>query len=314
MEKEVTVTVQKEEAGVWALCLSRDLYGICDGENMALLLRIHAPHGSRIAKVETASGADGLVVTVGESGGDSVTVLLDGRPFKEEGEPSPLLRVFPEESVGETGRGWEDPDAYPTVTAGGYGDLAVYVMGKEGVEVIPLRFMPPKEVGASGEISVSGTGETGSETSEETAEPTETLENAEWPEESTQAESPGTDDGSMPPEAGHSRFMGCRETAVRNGRFTVEFLFRGKGKETPVHCAKGGGLLTLTVYSVETLTVREGGSTVTYGGEWRVCKFSGLSSHGQYLFFVDTGEEYVEVLYVNGCFAGFEKGREVSWG
>lgn len=320
-EEGVAVTMEAEGTGIWTVCLSRDLYGICGGRSMALLLKIYAPRGYTVAHVESAEGADGLVLTVGQSGGEAVTVLLDGIPSDvgNEGEPCSILRVICEETKGKNEHGWADPEAYPTVTAGKYGELAVYVMGKEGVEVIPLLFTPPEMIETSDGTSFPAEQETDGESAVETdlssdpLGPWDTLDSEGKPSESSPAETVGSMDAQDPFENANGCFMGCRETAVREGYFSVQFLFSGEGKGTPVICVEGRGTLTLTVSFTETLRVRDGKSTVTYGGGWSLCSFSGLSSRERYRFFVDTGEGYAEAVYENGHFTGFEKQGKDLW-
>ena len=86
-------------------------------------------------------------------------------------------------------------------------------------------------------------------------------------------------------------FLGCRETAVREERVSVQFLFFGAGGDTPVVCIKGGGVLSLEVIH------REDGMSL--------CTFRGLDGEGSYCFWVYTERGWISVRYEKGRFCGF---------
>ena len=124
----------------------------------------------------------------------------------------------------------------------------------------------------------------------------------------TEYESPPTESteetkgqsGEVPPL---SRFLGCRETGVTDGKYTVQFLFAGH--ETPVVCAEGGGVLTLTCGVVEPLTGER--------GAWSACTFTGLSSGRRYVFWVYTSEGWITALYEDGIFAGYGQNMAIGY-
>lgn len=93
------------------------------------------------------------------------------------------------------------------------------------------------------------------------------------------------------------KYIGCRETMVRDGRFAVQFLFLGEA--TPVICMTGGGLLTMGIPV-------DGGPTDT-----AICTFRELCSNREYRFWVYDGTVIVEVVYRCGRF--FEQDVKSDW-
>ncbi len=88
-------------------------------------------------------------------------------------------------------------------------------------------------------------------------------------------------------------YLGCRESAVRDGHFSVRLLFWQK-KDDPlpaVLCMDGGQEVTLRMERLGNTSV------LTY-------TFCGLASDGVCRFLIDTPEGAVEVCYRNGRFAG----------
>ena len=91
-----------------------------------------------------------------------------------------------------------------------------------------------------------------------------------------------------------SVFLGCRETGVTGGAYTVQFLFKGDGEHTPVICMEGGGILLARSAGVEVK-----------GDVLNACSFFGLKHDRTYTFLVGTDRGWVEVTYEKGKFAGF---------
>jgi hypothetical protein len=91
-----------------------------------------------------------------------------------------------------------------------------------------------------------------------------------------------------------SVFLGCRETGVTGGTYTVQFLFKGDGEHTPVICMEGGGILLARSAGVEVK-----------GDVLNACSFFGLKHDRTYTFLVGTDKGWVEVTYEKGRFAGF---------
>lgn len=160
---------------------------------------------------------------------------------------------------------------------GGIGEaIAVYALREgEAAEVIPLALV----------------WEAGYEEPAETEEAKTEVETEEDPFLETETEEiPAGDDEPV------GVFLGCRETAVADGVYAVQFLFDGG---TPVVCMEGGGVAYLQCGAMPPLEVSRG------GGVWSYCTFSVLSAQRTYRFAVETEEGTVTVTYENGVFAGF---------
>ncbi len=82
------------------------------------------------------------------------------------------------------------------------------------------------------------------------------------------------------------RYIGCRESRVEDGLYAVQFLF--DGREVPVICVEGGGVLTVEQTA----------------GAWSICTFRGLRQTGKYRFYIYDSGGIICVLYENGSFRG----------
>ena len=268
----ISLSVLREDKGVWRVCLSRGLEEITEGRAMAFLFALEMSEGMEIDRVEACGGAEGLHLTVGEAVGYRVSVLLDGYAAEvgEEAENGTILRIY---TKGEGG--------YMGVTAGDYGEMGIYCLREDGqVTLIPVRIM---------EESPLETGEIATETTHTEPESVPLLEE-------TEAETHPCTSGEAVPETESptslpNRFMGCRETSPRDGVFSAQFLFYGEGEETPIVCFGGGGVIELEI------TKREDG--------WSFCTFRGLDGEGRYEFWVYTQDGWVSAVYEKGKFQGF---------
>jgi hypothetical protein len=273
----VTVTAEAVDpaCGEWAVCLSHSLYELAGERDMALLVTVEAAEGYTVEAVELGAGAEGLTLTVGEHPAGSVSVLLDGRV--QRGAEGAILRV----KLGVLEEKRPIRGGYMDVTGGKYGEFALYIRDKSGkVELIPLVWCGDRE--ESGEV----TGSITEETDETVTEQKETIPAEKWDTEESVKQEPETEE----PRPVND-FLGCRETAVREGRFSVQFLFFGAGGDTPVVCIKGGGVLSLEVI--------RGEDGVSF------CTFRGLDGEGSYEFWVYTERGWISVRYEKGRFCGF---------
>ncbi|MBO5511956.1 MAG: hypothetical protein J6B24_09505 [Clostridia bacterium] len=255
------------------MCLSRGLYELAGERDLALLINLEASEGYTVEAVEPGEGAEGLTLTVGTLPARSVAVLLDGRV--QAGAEGAILRV-------KLSCGGEDEPlqgGYMGVTGGRYGEFALYTRNEAGeVELIPLVWMSGRE-----EETEDVTAETVTEGEETAAEERDTVGAVTRESDETETVEPRPID----------RFLGCRETAVKEGRFAVQFLFSGSGRDTPVICLEGGGVLSLEV------TYREDGVSF--------CTFRGLDGEGSYVFGVYTEQGWISVRYEKGRFCGFSQ-------
>ena len=191
----------------------------------------------------------------------------------------------------------------------------------------------------SNEISTEPATDPGIETEIESA-PNETasdvttdspITDAPW---ETAAGSPPVGPPTGPPTV-ITRFMGCQETPVHEGSYGVRFLFLGEDVRsamvsaaetalraaaetalkaaaglTPVWCMEGGGVLRLFTESHREITEYAGKSEITHeageGQLWYTCTFYGLNPERVYVFWVQTEEEILRVIYKNGVFSGME--------
>ena len=273
----VTVTAEAVDpaCGEWAIYLSRALFELAGERDMALLFRVEASEGYTVEAVELGAGAEGLTLTVGEHPAGSVSVLLDGRVRR--GAEGAILRV----KLGVSEEKRPIQGGYMGVTGGKYGEFALYIRDEsEKVELIPLVWCGDRE--ESGEV----TGSITEETDETITGQEETTSDEKLDTEGSVKQEPETEE----PRPVND-FLGCRETAVREGRFSVQFLFFGVGGDTPVVCIKGGGVLSLEVIRGE-----DGVS---------LCTFRGLDGEGSYEFWVYTERGWISVRYEKGRFCGF---------
>lgn len=269
----ISLSVLSEGEGVWRVCLSSGLEEITEGRAMAFLFALEVSEGMEIDRVEAYGGAGGLHLTVGEAVGGKVSVLLDGyaEEVGEEAENGTILKVY---TKGEGG--------YMGVTAGDYGEMAIYCLQDDGqVTEIPVRIMDkiPRETEKNSAEATEPESESepfGVET-EERPPCTNGEEDSDTEEESQRSE--------------QNRFMGCRETLPRNGVFSVQFLFYGEGRDTPVVCFGGGEVISLDI------SRREDG--------WSICTFRGLDGDKRYEFRVCTEKGWISVIYDRGIFRGF---------
>jgi hypothetical protein len=273
----VTVTVEAVDpaCGEWAIYLSRALFELAGERDLALLVTVEAAEGYTVEAVELGAGAEGLILTMGKMPARSVSVLLDGRV--QRGAEGAILRV----KLGVLEEKRPIRGGYMGVTGGKYGEFALYIRDESGkVELIPLVWGGDRE--ESGEVTGNGT----EETDETVTEQKETIPAEKWDTEESVKQEPETEE----PRPVND-FLGCRETAVREGRFSVQFLFFGVGGDTPVVCIKGGGVLSLEVI--------RGEDGVSF------CTFRGLDGEGSYEFWVYTERGWISVRYEKGRFCGF---------
>ena len=292
---EPDLTVRRE--GLWSLRLSSSLVERVGDDPMALLMEIDPPGGWQVTEIRKGKGAEGSVLTHGELSANKVRVLLDGT--LSEGE---LLWVETEQNPAEA----PEERGYMGVTGVDGGEVILYVLREGGeVERIPLS-VAVEERETEGETAEEVTnGE--SESSEDLPESSPTETEAVTEPTDTESESPPApsteeshgQDCEPPPQP---QFLGCRETGITDGRYTAQFLFAGK--ETPVVCMAGGGVLTVTCGTAEPLTKD--------GEVWYTCAFSGLLAGRRYVFLVGTAKGWVTAVYEDGEFAGY--GQDTAMG
>ena len=290
---EPDLTVRREGEGLWSLRLSPSLVERVGDDPMALLMEIDPPGGWQVREIRKGKGAEGFVLTHGDLHADRVRVLLDG--ILSEGE---LLWVETEQNPAEA----PEERGYMGVTGVDGGEVILYVLREGGeVERIPLSVaVEERETeGETAEEVTDGESESSESSPTETeaiTEPTDT--ESESPPAPSTEETHGQD-GEPPPQP---QFLGCRETGITDGRYTVQFLFAGK--ETPVVCMAGGGVLTVTCGTAEPLTKD--------GEIWYTCAFSGLLAGRRYVFLVGTAKGWVTAVYEDGKFAGY--GQDAAMG
>ncbi len=299
-EKPVTVAVLRESEGVWTVNLSHGLDRLTKGRVMALLLTLEVPDGVRIRELQVCGSARSLRLTVGEAVENRIAVLLDGYAAEGDGEAEngAILKVYTDGSGG-----------YMGVTAGKYGELAIYCLGEDGQCVkIPVEISTntPEESGES----LTETRENESDGEGETEEAESRVESSlrtegetEWTTEIGAEERPE----GKPAVQERNRFVGCRETLPKNGSFSVQLLFYGTGWETPAVCIEGGGTVTLRVeYGLDLKPDGERELLEKYGeGNWSICTFAGLSAERTYVFLIFTHGKTVRAVYENGIFMGY---------
>ena len=279
-----TLVVRREEEDLWSLWITPRLYGLTAGEPAALLLRIHAPDGRFVREITGGYGTRGMTLTHGELPAGEVGVLLDGRLF--EAADGAILWVRMEESRDLLLKQGD----HMGVTGGDGDPTTLFVLQRDGrVSEIPLTV----KVDPSGWREDSCQDSSCPDSSEDSCQDSN--------EETTGSvtEQPPASD-TNPPEtekiqdAIPSVFLGCRETGVTGGAYTVQFLFKGDGEHTPVICMEGGGILLARSAGVEVK-----------GDVLNACSFFGLKHDRTYTFLVGTDRGWVEVTYEKGKFAGF---------
>lgn len=279
-----TLVVRREEEDLWSLWITPRLYGLTAGEPAAILLRIHAPDGRFVREITGGYGTRGMTLTHGELPAGEVGVLLDGRLF--EAADGAILWVRMEESRDLLLKQGD----HMGVTGGDGDPTTLFVLQRDGrVSEIPLTV----KVDPSGWREDSCQDSSCPDSSEDSCQDSN--------EETTGSvtEQPPASD-TNPPETEKiqdgipSVFLGCRETGVTGGAYTVQFLFKGDGEHTPVICMEGGGILLARSAGVEVK-----------GDVLNACSFFGLKHDRTYTFLVGTDRGWVEVTYEKGKFAGF---------
>ena len=231
-EGELSVlSLRQEETGRIGIYLAmHSLTGDCPA---AILMEISAPDGCRWQDVSAGEGAEGMILTHGDLGNETIKILLDG--IFEGDSGSPLLWLWLDSPLGL--------GEQVTVTGEGGGELFLYILRKGGqVERIPLSVVWEGE----NTLETTETAETAEETVEdETGGASETTDTQGRTESNTAPDSvcPLPTDPDPSPVA---TFLGCRETGVTEGTYAVQFLFGGEGEGTPVLCMEGGGILSLS--------------------------------------------------------------------
>lgn len=290
---EPDLTVRREGEGLWRFRLSPSLVERVGDDPMALLMEIDPSEGWQVKEIGKGKGAEEFVLTHGDLPADRVRVLLDG--ILSEGD---LLWVEIEHNS------VEDPEerGYMGVIGVDGGEVILYVLREGGeVERIPLS-VAVEERETEGETAdevTDGESESSEGSPTETEAVTETTDTEyESPPALSTEESHGQDCEPLP----QPQFLGCRETGITDGRYTAQFLFAGK--ETPVVCMAGGGVLTVVCGTAEPLTKD--------GEIWYTCAFSGLLAGRRYVFWVGTAKGWVTAVYEDGEFAGY--GQDTAMG
>ena len=267
-----TLTVRRAGEYLWTLEVSPGLGELTAGDPMALLLEVTPPDGWRITQVTVGKGAEGLILTRGETKDERVRILLDGVCTGKENET--ILRIFVEKIPNIPPK----KGGYMGVT-GGIGEaIAVYAL-REGAaaEVIPLALV----------------WEAGYEEPAETEEAKTEVETEEDPFLETETEEIPAGE-----EEAFGMFIGCRETAVVAGTYTVQLLFSGDDPP-PMLYARGGGVIYAAWEAAEDVD--------TPGGEEVLaCTLRGLWADRDYVFWIRRGEDWVGITYTEGAFGGFE--------
>lgn len=314
----LAVTAQRtgEDRAAGEVRLAVSLPAFTHGRAVALLLTLEASEGWVITGIAPGSAARGLTLTAGETGGGTVSVLLDGKfedicfQSAEDGEDMTLLQA---ELRRDKPRA--EGESEPNLLSVREGSAVLYCLeipeeAGGGVSMIPISVTYGRENTAPGtedtthspEEPTRGTQESG-ET--EAAEETEASERDDATYKAPSGESQGEwtpsvpeDDrgeGELPEPRGI--LLGCQETAVQEGIYAVRFLF--SEAYLPVVCVRGGGVLRLEAgETVMDLTECAGSMIRTY-------TFRGLSEAGEYEFRIYTREGVISVLYSRGRFLGF---------
>ena len=266
-----TLTVRREEEGLWSIWISPNISELTDGDPLALLVEVVAPDGWRITHVTAGKGAEGLVLTCGSVTDKGGRILLDGVSTGE--DAGPILLIYGEKIPLFSA----EQGGYMGVTGADGGEICLFVLKNGGVvEEIPVAVVWEDTYEKPAEAETDTEDETAGETVRET-------ETAEIP---------------VPEDEESGVFLGCRETAAVGGAYTVQLLFRGGSGPTLLY-AEGGGVIYAAWERVEDLP-SEGGEGVFS------CTLRGLLEDRNYVFWVRRGEAWVSVTYTAGVFEGFE--------
>ena len=276
-EEPRALLVQVESTG--RIGIYGNLYSLTEDSPMAILFEIKIPQGTSLDRIVAGEGAEGLVLTHGDVASERVRVLLDGVCKGRDGEA--ILWLYTK----KTSENPHDRGGYMGVTGPNGDNLMLYVLDNGGqVREIPLEVVWDIPAEETTEIRTDPSpAETFWETVEETIqEPIPETETAIPSEEFPRV----------------AKLLGCRETGVADGVYTVQFLFGGEGG-TPVVCMAGGGLLY----------VESGSMDGVYGGRGRdvkaFCTVRGLLAGRTYQFWVGSETGWISVTYEDGRFCGF---------
>lgn len=292
----------RPEEGTGRIGIYCNIHSLTGDAPGAILLEVNAPDGGRWQAVTAGEGAEGLVLTHGDLGKETVRILLDG--IFEGDSDSPLLWLWLDGPLGE--------GEHITLTGEGGGELLLYVL-RDGVCVERILLSVEWEgnedrTETSEEVSEADPGGVPETTDvTETTEPPETTDATD----ATDAtESPDGLETVPPPETEEpfatdtvpspmATFLGCRETGVGEGMYAVQFLFDGEGVGTPVLCMEGECALYLSCGTMEGLAGERGAEVR------RFCTVEGLLADRKYVFWIGTKEGWVTVTYEGGVFCGF---------
>ena len=236
-----TLVVRREEEDLWSLWITPRLYGLTEGEPAALLLRIHAPDGRFVREITEGYGTRGMTLTHGELPAGEVGVLLDGR--LSEAADGAILWVRMEESRDLLLKQGD----HMGVTGGDGDPTTLFVLQRDGhVSEIPLTVKVDQSGWREDSCQDSCQDSSCPDSSEDNC-----LDSNEETTGSVTEQPPASD--TNPPEtekiqdAIPSVFLGCRETGVTGGVYTVQFLFKGDGEHTPLGLRHGTPLASRDV-------------------------------------------------------------------
>ena len=274
--------IETENTCIWYFCASSDISGIGIQSTIALLLHFEMTEGWEITSVYGMGMGSDLTVTVGKD-----TLLLDGTlKYMDENMDSIYLLCI------EASRSSKIAGDCEIRLKNGKDHFIYYTDVKNGICKIPYTVCS-YEIGNDTEKTdtAASTDQSESSTDEEISETAESLESQTI----------------LKPV-----YVGCQETSVRDGRFSVRFLFFSDGAPvTPVICMKGGGVLFMEISNPSSIDSWNGSelsfyeSIEPYG--WYVCTFRNLSVDRIYDFWVYTENGAVCVQYENGRYRETEE-------
>ncbi len=319
-EVSIYTSVQVDEHGkaVGYVSLSEDLFGISGGDALAMLVTLEISEGWRMETVSCTHQDQEMQLTVSFSEENCrAAVLLDGYPSEILGDGCILtVELVREEDTHLPCR--------LTVSPGRYGKAAIYCRSERGeIRAVPLTFtlFVPSDTSdlsespdpPNTETEPSDPLEADTETEREESSMQETPTSL--PEETEREEAPPADTGQREPVTDPSedpgepltRFVGCRETPVRDGAFAVQLLFCGEMAYTPVICFSGGDRITVEVVGTDLKGIGEGESFCgsLASDHLYACTFWELPAEGDTVFFVESNRKTLRVIYRNGIFMGF---------
>ena len=297
---DVVMGPSKGEAMAY-ICADSSLYEISGGGAVGIIMTLELSSGwafgEAVLPKEFPDETEGMTVTArADEYGDTLNILLDGTPpATDEKDEVRLVKVNLKSLADVTSL-----SIGLSVKGGIY-----YTRGNGEICTQPVKVMGyiPDPVGTedSDENLQESTGEEDDSTATiETMIPQVSDSVSEHDTERETCIETNVEDEPPVPFV----YVGCQETPVTEGEYSVRLLFFG---DLPAVLVEGGGYLTVEIENTHLVEAYVGGETRRYQGDWLLCTFHGLREDREYTFSIPSAQGEVNISYRDGRFRGYEE-------